>query len=253
MVLSPTFVLVRPEFEGNIGSVARVMKNFGFTDLRLVNPNQNHRGAEARMMACDAADVLKNAKLFSSLEEAVEDANIVLATSSGRYRSRDLDDLQDALPKLDLCLENNKLAVVLGNERNGLLDNELAVCSMKVRIESSEIYPALNLASAAGILAYQISLCMGKEHKQSQEVPKETLLPQPGEVDEFFVLMDQVLGLANFSRAYNKEKISLELRQVYQRMNPTKRENNLMKAALLKISKSLTDHAQVEDKRRNRL
>lgn len=240
MVLQPTFVLVRPEFEGNIGSVSRVMKNFGFTDLRLVNPNKNYRGSEARMMACDAADVLKNAQVFDSLEDALHDANVALATSSGRYRSRDLEDLQDALPRVETCLENNKLAVVLGNERNGLLDNELAVCSMKVRIESSDIYPALNLASAAGILAYEISLRMGKKHKQSQESPKVAALPLPDEVEEFFVLMDEVLTRASFSRTYNKEKISLELRQVYQRMNPTKRENNLMKAALLKISKSLS-------------
>lgn len=241
MVSLPCFILVRPEFEGNIGSVARVMKNFGFSELRLVNPCKEYRGSQARMMACDAADVLKNAAVFGSLEEALSDTNLSLATSSGRYRSRDLENLQDLLPRLDtyLGLENNKLAVVLGNERNGLLDNELAVCSMKVRIESGSIYPALNLASAAGILAYEISLLLDKENKQVQEAPRTSELPLPAETEEFFVLMDEVLSRASFSRTYNKEKISIELRQVYQRMNPTKRENNLMKAALLKISKSL--------------
>ncbi len=230
------------------------MKNFGFLELRLVNPPKNYGSAEARMMAVDAVDVLKDATVFSSLDEALADTHLSLATSSGRYRSRDLENLQDLLPRLETSLENNKLAVVLGNERNGLLDNELAVCSMKVRIESNSIYPALNLASAAGILAYEISLRLSKEPgaKQLQESPKLSELPLPRESEEFFLLMEDVLLRSNFFRTYNKEKIALELRQVYQRMNPTKRENNLMKAALLKISKSLTETMAGEDKKGNK-
>ncbi len=80
------FILVRPNFLGNIGSSARVLKNFGFGQMRLVTPPKNYLDSESRRMAVDAFDVLKKARVFDSLATALEDITMSVATSSGQYR-----------------------------------------------------------------------------------------------------------------------------------------------------------------------
>src|SRR5581483_2835238 len=180
------FVLVRPEFLGNIGSVARVMKNFGFYDLRLVAPPKNYKDSDARIMAVGAFDVLKKAAVFATLEEALADRQLSIASSSGRRRSRQLNNLGEVIDECSSYAAVNGIAFVLGNERNGLLDSELSLCNKKVRIESSPEFPALNLAQAAGIIAYSLSSRAGAHKKQPSQKQRVNELPSFSELHELF-------------------------------------------------------------------
>src|SRR3984885_15562816 len=91
------FILVRPVYLGNIGSMARLIKNFGFSNLRLVEAPRNYKDAEARKMAVGAFDVLKASQVFNTLNEAVEDMNLVIGTSTGQQRSQPLVALSQAV------------------------------------------------------------------------------------------------------------------------------------------------------------
>ncbi|MBX9667189.1 MAG: TrmJ/YjtD family RNA methyltransferase [Candidatus Obscuribacterales bacterium] len=234
-----TFVLVRPEFLGNIGSVARVMKNFGFADLRLVTPPKNYKDAEARMMAVGAFDILKSAPVFDTLPSALADVNLAISTSSGRRRSRPLDNLASCADEFVELGTKNRLAVVFGNERNGLTDEEVSLCNRKIRIETSENFAALNLAQAAGIIAYQLAHRAGAHARQPTEKQRVAELPESKQMQEIFEQLDLLLGKVEFSRTHNKRLILTELKDAIDRMNPNRREASILRGALFKLNEKL--------------
>ena len=133
----PCIVLVEPSHPGNIGAVARAMKNMEHTDLRIVNPKQ-FPDNEASARASSASDVLKNAQCFLSLEQAIADCDLVLALSN---RPRTLNwpvyNPQEAAEKF--LYTQNKIAVVFGRESNGLSNDELNLCHCQVTIPANTL------------------------------------------------------------------------------------------------------------------
>src|SRR5271170_1975124 len=120
-----SFILVRPEALGNIGSVARILKNFGFSDLRLVDAPRTYKDAESRKMAVGAFDVLKASSIFRNLPEAVDNLHFVIGTTSGHQRNQPGQSLVDALKLAPLSGASEKIGIVFGGERNGLRTEEL--------------------------------------------------------------------------------------------------------------------------------
>ena len=234
-----TFILVRPEFLGNIGSVARVLKNFGFSDLRFVDPPKNFKDAEARMMAVGAFDLLKDARVFENLEEAIADVNLTVSTSSGRHRSRPLDNLSKVSSELVAATSSNRLGIIFGNERNGLKDEEVALCNRRIRIESADAFPSLNLAQAVGIVAYSLASATEIHSNQPSEKRVVAELPDSAELKELFGQLELLLGNIEFTRTYNKRLILQELKDAIDRMTPTRREASLLKGALFRLNDRL--------------
>lgn len=242
-----SFVLVRPEFLGNIGSIARVMKNFGFSDLRMVDPPKNYKDAEARMMAVDAIDILKSATLYTSLAEAIADIEVTVSTSSGRRRRREVENLADKVDELVSLTASNRLAIVFGNERNGLLDDEIALCNRRIRIESSAQFAALNLAQAVGIIAYSLATAAEAHTIQPQEAKHPPVLPTTEDRKGLSEQLDRLLGSVEFSRTYNKRLILQELEDALNRMTPSKRETAILRGVLFRLNHKLELISSKED------
>jgi tRNA/rRNA methyltransferase len=163
-------------YEGNVGSVARAMKNFGFHDLVLVNPCKIEDFGKA--MASHASDVLHVSKSYSTLQEALRGANLVVGTTGKRLdENRHHLRLHLRVPCLTPATLGAKLqgkegtvALVLGREDCGLNSEELAICDMVVSIPTGAEYPVMNLSHAAAILFYEISkLETGNIEMASQE------------------------------------------------------------------------------------
>lgn len=150
-------VLVEPRNEGNVGAIARAMKNFAAQDLVLVRPCP--LGSEARQRAMHGADVLEGAKAVQDLEAALEGADLIVGTSGihtaseKRFARISMTpwDLADRVARLD-----GTVALLLGREDFGLLDEELLRCDALVTIPTSEAYPILNVSHAAAILLYEL-------------------------------------------------------------------------------------------------
>jgi tRNA/rRNA methyltransferase len=160
-------VLVEPMYEGNIGSVARVMMNFGFKNLVLVNPCPIEDFGWA--MASHAKDILEKAKIVSTLDEGTANANLIVGTT-GKISGNNQKHLRLHLrvpclsPKeLAVKLEGREglVALLLGREDKGLTGQELAKCDIVVSIPTSQIYPIMNISHAAAILFYELSHIMG--------------------------------------------------------------------------------------------
>ncbi len=235
-------MLVRPSFLGNIGSTARVMKNFGFNNLRLVNPPRNYLDAEARKMAVDAFDVLKKARVEDSLSAALTDVNLAFSTSSCQQRKdipKPLATVVQEIEERDYTVAN-KIAFVFGNERNGLTSDEIARCHELITIPTEETFVSLNLAQALGIVAYELSRKEGVKHSTAASSLAEAEILPPGESeDELMELLAELMDKADFSRRFNSEKVKVQIRGALQKMRPNQREFDLLRGLLLNLNDKL--------------
>ncbi|MEM3833660.1 MAG: RNA methyltransferase [Thermoprotei archaeon] len=149
-------VVVEPIYEFNLGMIARAMKNFGFSDLYLVNPRS--LGEEARKYASHAVDVLENAKIVKTLSDAIKDTDLSIATTG--VIGGDYNVLRIAVPIQGLSNLINyygNVALVFGREDHGLSNEEIALCDMVTTIPSSEEYPVMNLSHAVAVILYELT------------------------------------------------------------------------------------------------
>jgi tRNA/rRNA methyltransferase len=146
-------ILVEPAGPLNVGSVARVMKNMGLHQLVLVNPQCDHLGEEARLMAVRAADILENARVVESLPEALVGCTRAIATTGDdRPLATKPEEPADALP----WLKEAPSALIFGREDCGLTNAELNYAQRLIRIPSSDAYTSLNLAQAVAVCCYEL-------------------------------------------------------------------------------------------------
>src|SRR6185312_12263373 len=155
-------VLVEPSHPGNIGAAARAMKNMGLERLVLVNPRQfPHSEAIARASGAD--DVLANARVVTTVREALAGCGFIVATTS---RPRDqyfrVADVRDAAERVLRESQRGPAAVLFGSERAGLTNEQLEAAHLLIRIPASDAYPSLNLAMAVQIVAYELFRARGR-------------------------------------------------------------------------------------------
>ncbi len=147
-------ILVEPETPGNIGSVARAMKNTGLDNLRLVNPCDTDT-IELRQLAHRSKDIVKNAEHFSSLKEALEDINVSIGTTMRRRSIKFLNFTPEEVAEKVLAFKKEtKIAFVFGRERTGLYTEELNLCHLHSTIPTAVQNPAINLAQSVMIFCY---------------------------------------------------------------------------------------------------
>lgn len=209
-------VLVEPLYEGNVGSVARAMKNFGFEELVLVNPCRIEDFGLA--MASHARDVLQGARTVHSLDEALEGANLVVGTTGKRLEEQQRHlRLHMRVPCLmpeelsrKIQGKEGTVALLLGSEDCGLTNDELAVCDLVVSIPTSMKYPIMNLSHAAAILFYELSRveagAVEMAHRESLQLLHDrfrSLLQEAGypehKVEFTQIMLRRVLGRAELT------------------------------------------------------
>ncbi|HEY9734035.1 MAG TPA: TrmJ/YjtD family RNA methyltransferase [Drouetiella sp.] len=234
------FILVRPNFLGNIGAIARLCKNFGFTKLRLVNAPKNYKDAEARKMSVGAFEILKAAETFESLSEALGDINFVVGTTAGQQRTQELMPLPLAIERIRAC-SGNKIGILLGDERNGLTNEEMSLCNVLAWIETEKSFPSMNVAQAACVIAYELSRPGVSDCSSAHAAKVESnALPTGKATDDLFEQIGKLLDNIEFSRTFNKTVVTRELRRIYYKAAPTKRESELLLGVMHKMNQALS-------------
>ncbi len=156
-------ILVEPQSAGNIGSIARAMKNFGAKQLYLINPAANHKSITAKKFAMHGADILAKAKKISWQEALKHDIVIATTAKIGSDYNIPRSPLTPKQAAAKLAgVKNRKVALVLGREDRGLLSSEIRDCDYLVTIPTAK-YAALNIAQAATILLYELHNTKSKE------------------------------------------------------------------------------------------
>ena len=159
MSLNFKVVLVEPLYQGNVGSVARVMKNFGFSELVLVNPCPLE--GEARAMSSHACDVLEGAIIVSNIEDAVAGASLLIGTTgiTGSKFDEHIRIPAHVPREMKELLEgySGTIALLFGRENRGFTKDELCMMDMILTIPTSEAYPVMNLSHAVAVILYELS------------------------------------------------------------------------------------------------
>ena len=151
-------ILVEPEYPINLGAIARVMKNFGVTDLILVNPKVSPNNKIAKKFAVHAVDILENAKIYGSLEEALNTIDLAIGTSGlagGDYIPERAPISPEEFAKR-LSIYDGEIGLVFGRESRGLDNEELKKLDFTVTIPTSEEYPIMNLSHAVAVILYEV-------------------------------------------------------------------------------------------------
>jgi TrmH family RNA methyltransferase len=227
-------VLVEPSHPGNIGAVARAMKNMDLHRLVLVNPHIFPH-PEATMRASGADDVLAHAKVVGSVAEAIADCTLVLATTS---RDRDhfyrvLDAHEAAARVVAVAQSAAPVAVLFGAERTGLTNDELNSAHALLRIPTIGAYASLNLAMAVQIVAYEIARARGAA---VAEPPREQPLATAAQLGQLYDHLAAVMEQVDFrDRTQHGTSLMNRIRRFLQRAELDANEVNILRGVLTAV------------------
>lgn len=233
MLSNIKIVLIQTFHPGNIGAAARAMKNMGLTQLVLVNP-VDFPSDEATSRAGQATDLLENVQIVSSLEEAIADCSLVVATSA-RDRSIPLPAMsaRQAGVKLSSEAKQAQVALVFGRERMGLHNSDIQQCHMQVNIDANPVYPVLNISQAIQILCYEIFQASeddGIEHDENE-------YPLHKELELFYGHLETTLASSGFINDSHPGQAMEHFRALYRKARPTKKELQLLRGSLASLQK----------------
>ncbi|MEJ2621863.1 MAG: tRNA (cytosine(32)/uridine(32)-2'-O)-methyltransferase TrmJ [Candidatus Thiodiazotropha sp.] len=220
-------VLVDTSHPGNIGAVARAMKNMCLTQLYLVNPLQ-FPDAEATSRASGADDLLNQAKVVKSLDQALEGCRLVVGTSArSRTVNWPVSSPRASAEKLVAEAELGDVALVFGRERSGLTNSELDRCTFLVHIPTNQAYSSLNLGAAVQVLSYEVYLAHLQRVPAEQEIARD--LATADMLQSFHNHLEQALDDIGFTDTRQSEKLLRRLRSLFQRARLDRDEVNILR------------------------
>ena len=234
-------VLSHTSHPGNIGAAARAMKTMGLSHLTLVNPKKfPHNEAVAR--AAGAEDLLVNAKICSSLNEALADTVFALAISA-RHRNLGPEPIQARVAAAEVLAlaEKGVVALVFGNETSGLSNEEVQHCQRTVFIPASTEYTSLNLGSAVQILCYELRLAAFGGHPpvQTKAVPFASPLATNDDVERFYTHLESVMVTTGFLDPQQPKRLMSKLRRLFGRSDLERDEINILRGILDAVEKKI--------------
>jgi len=221
-------VLCRPSHPGNIGAAARAMKTMGLSDLRPVAP-QRYPAPEAEWMATNAVDVLRAARIHSTLQESIKDCVAAFALSARpREWSPQVLDVRSAAARA--LASGGKVAFVFGNESAGLTNEELFACQFLVHIPANPEFSSLNLAQAVQVVAYELFVASGA----GVPLPREEKAATVEDIEGLYAHLEQAAMASEFLLPGANSRLRERWRRLFSRVPRLEREEVNILRGLLK-------------------
>lgn len=239
-------VLVNTSHPGNIGGAARAMKNMGLSRLVLVDP-QGFPSHEADARASGANDILENAQIVSTLEDALVGCNLVFGTSARERRIPWplLDPRESGAMAAEQANQGAEVALVFGREYAGLTNEELQRCHYHVHIPSDPDFSSLNLAAAVQVLTYEVRMSWLASQGQPSKVEKIEVasarseeLATMDEMERFYGHLEQTLVAIDFLDPEKPRHLMARLRRLYGRSSVSRAEMNILRGILTETEKA---------------
>ena len=231
-------VLVGTTHPGNIGAAARAIKNMGIFNLALVKPKEFPSDI-AIYRSKAAKDILENAEMYESLEDAIAGCKLVVGTSA---RARSVPwpvfNPRDAAEEMRKISKQGNVAIVFGREDRGLTNDELGLCNFHVHIPSDPKYSSLNLSQAVQILAYEIRLAYSRDEVIS-EVKWDVDLANNEQTERLIDHMEELMQDVEFYDVENPRKLLLRVRRFFKRSKIDVMEANIFRGLFSAIQKRL--------------
>ena len=172
-MIDSAVILVSPQLGENIGSVGRVMANFGFSDLRIVNPRDGWPNKKAEIMSVGGIDVIKSAKIYDKLSDAFEGLSEIYACSTrSRKLYKECVALKDHIADFDSNVCTSNIGLMFGSEKCGLLNDEIIYAKKIITINANPSYPILNLAQAVSLVCYEYFNLFAKSNIKDSKYKK---------------------------------------------------------------------------------
>ena len=230
-------VLVETSHPGNIGSVARAMKNMGLANLSLINPKKfPHQ--EATALAGNATEVLDNAKIFSSIQEAVNTSKVIYATSA-RERTIEWPTLtaNDAASEIQELVANEiEVSILFGREDRGLTNDELQLANKHLIIPAHPDYPVLNIAMSTQVVCYELYQAAKKNSVDSwQDFPEYT----SEELNNLINHFNETVIALELVDPNNPKQIMTRMERMFRRLYPDQMEGNFLRGFLKAVNKRI--------------
>ena len=218
-------VLVGTTHPGNIGATARAMKNMGLADLALVRPHK-FPSEQAVARASGATDILGNASVHATLDDAVADCVWVLGTSA-RQRSIAWPTLEPRAGATEVLKRAaaGPVAIVFGPEKTGLHNDDMDRCAALLAIPTTE-FSSLNLAMAVQVIAYELYVARDEfEFAQPADSPPATA----GELEHLYDHMERLSLASGFLDPDNPRYLMRRIRRLFARAAPDQNEVNILR------------------------
>tara|TARA_X000000950_G_scaffold231360_1_gene279888 strand:+ start:6318 stop:7049 length:732 start_codon:yes stop_codon:yes gene_type:complete len=228
------FILVEPSHSGNIGACARAIKNMGFEKLAIIKPRKTIT-EEAFHRAKSAKDILENAVIYESFDQAIEEKNLILATSARErtipWPTFYIDEISEEI-KGELKSEKTKSAIIFGREDNGLSNEELQKCHIHLVIPTSDEYSSLNLSHALQLVAFEIrkiyldnNVSISEEKDLVSNLENEKLLEH----------LMEVLKKIDFYDPKSSKQVKTRIERLIKKIRLDKMEMGILRGFLSKI------------------
>lgn len=231
-------VLVNTSHPGNIGGVARAMKNMGLSQLYLVDPKE-YPSEQAEWRASNAVDVLAGAQCVDTLDEAIADCGLVIGTSARERRIPwPLFTPRECADRSIAEASQHPTAIVFGREDRGLTNEELHKCHYHVHIPSNPEYSSLNLATAVQVVVYELRVaCLtGQQQGKPLHFDDWDMPPAKTEaVESYYEHLEKTLQALNFIQEDNPRQTMTRLRRLYSRIRLDEMELAIMRGMLTSI------------------
>ncbi len=225
-------ILVEPHEAGNVGAAARAMKNFGFTDLWIVGGKDERTDNVSAWWAVGAIDVVENATRVATLEEALAECHLTVATTAVRERH-----VHEQLTPFDVARlaeeqlgEEHRIAIVFGREKWGLTGREVMLCQRTASIPTWPEFPTMNLAQSVAIFCYELGKGL-RPRAESPDLPPHQLLNNLNVQTR--ALLEQIEFFGNRS----PDRMCAELQAMAGRAALTTREASLLLSLVRSLSR----------------
>ncbi|MCB1703715.1 MAG: tRNA (cytosine(32)/uridine(32)-2'-O)-methyltransferase TrmJ [Halioglobus sp.] len=231
-------VLVNTTHPGNIGGVARAMKNMGLRRLYLVEP-RDYPNEQAVWRAASATDVLEAAVVVPTLSEAIGDCQFIVGTSARERRIPwPLMDARQCAQRMALASGQEQVAVLFGREDRGLTNDELKVCNLHLNIPTSQDYSSLNLAMAVQIVAYELRmLAVAGDGPATGADDWDAPFATQDNMERFYTHLEQALVDIEFLDPAAPRQLMSRLRRLYSRVRLDEMELNILRGILTETQK----------------
>jgi tRNA (cytidine32/uridine32-2'-O)-methyltransferase len=240
-------VLVNTTHPGNIGGVARAMKNMGLTRLYLVAP-ERFPDEQAVWRAAAAGDLLDSAVITATLEEAIGDCQFVVGTSARERRIPwPLLDSRQCAARIGAVCGREQVAIMFGREDRGLTNEELQLCNLHLHIPTSDAYSSLNLAMAVQIVCYELRMLLLQDQLPASEDEQwDTPFCTLENLERFYLHLEQTLTAIEFLDPAAPRQLMARLRRLYGRVRLDEMELNILRGILTETQKWVERGRRVE-------
>ncbi len=229
-----SFILHKPQLSENIGACARAIKNFDFKRLILVDPKPIFPNDKILATSVGAKDVINQSKVFKNLEKAVENIDIVIATTA-RFRNKNIKHINlEDLKKIDF---KKKVAFLFGSEASGLSNNEISYTNYTLQIPSNPRFKSINLSHSLIIIA-QIVSSMIKIKIRPFNRSKKVKTASKKEIQSMVNLCIKNLENINFFKPKEKKPLMIEnLRNIFYKMDLSDKETRIISSVFASLGK----------------